>query len=479
MNILLTIELLAVVAISLYLFVSRKGAGSDPFAAIVPFMAFYVLNYIVRGFDLSFGISADYTGVLSKNADLLLPIAELVFIGILCFAAGYLLFRPIMKYKPNSAGRQIVSWSRVRLIHVGLCIIAAVVIVVLVVRANTTPFNYIAELNYYRLNVNNDVAYLKFLVNLPGLTGILLYALACEKGKKRPWILIALPFFFNFLFAHRHFAVYYIFSLLTVHHYLIKRFKLWSIGSIVFVAFVANGLFGAWRDFAYVFPGETITLDGILETYSENKSFADVILYHTYFSGFQGIDAVYRIIDAIDNGADFHFGWRFLIEPIAGAIPYTVWPDKPIPLNTAINNLINGVDIDYYDPTDPAGGIVGTVLGDLYWAGGLIGIILGMFLIGMLFRFCQNIVLKRDAYSVFLYSMYYPILFMFISTIGSGLIRLVYFSVFAWFLYLIVTVRHSRLMDPHHRPTVKTDIDAGRTTPASPSMPIIATRKCT
>lgn len=438
-------ELGIALLVIIYIFVARRGANLDPFSAVVPFMAFYFLNYIARGMDLFVGLSDDYTGMLSENIETLLPIAHKILIGIISFAIGFIVITSNKRAAEFLWEGREISSSRVTQAHAFLLLLGFAACFILVVKAGTNPLNYIADLNYYRLNINNDVAYLKFLINLPGLTGVLLYSLACKNRERASKILLILPFFLNFFFAHRHFAVYYIFSLITVHHYLVRQFTLRAVVSFALIAFVSNGLFGAVRDFAYVFPGQDMTFDKILEAYSNSGSILDVILYHTYFSGFTGFDAVYKVVDAVDYNEGFHFGWRFLVEPIAGAIPYSIWPDKPVPLNTAINNLINAVEIDYYDPSGAAGGIVGTVLGDLYWAGGLVGIIVGMTLIGMLFRLCHNLIIRRNAFSVFIYSIYYPVLFMFISTIASGVIRLVYFSVIVALLYSYIVIKNPRV----------------------------------
>jgi oligosaccharide repeat unit polymerase len=436
------LELSLVVVFSWFFFRSRWGGQSDPFAAIVPFLAFYSLNYSLRSLDLFAGSNPDHTGVLAGNLSNLMPVAHYSLVGVLCFYVGYVFTRKIPKITniPFKGGVSI-SLVRLKILHVILLIISFAAVLVLLLKAGVGPLEYVRNLNYYRLNVNNDVGYLKFLLNLPGLSGILLYAAVCENKKRIPWMLIVLPFMINFFFAHRHFAVYYIFSLMTVRHYLIYRFSLLKVFSFAMTAFLANGIFGAWRDFHYVFPGQELSLKKLLEAYSDNNSFIDVVLYHTYLSGFHGVDSVYKITSAVDDGAGYHYGWRFLVEPIVGAIPYSVWPDKPIPLNTAVNNLINRTPIDFHDPTGPSGGIVGTVLGDLYWAGGIVGIIIGMALIGSIFSICQNLTNKKTAFRIFLYSTYYPVIFMFMSTIGSGIIRLVYFTIFISILYLFVVKR--------------------------------------
>jgi hypothetical protein len=435
------INLTAIVAVGSYLFFSKKGANRDPFSIVVPFTAVYILNYVVRGVDLYFGRSTIFGGDMLDQLEQLQKISILALLGYLAFYIGY-------SFKRKNTQGTFTKWlaaaeislGKLTFYHIVVISVSLTAIVFLLIRAQVSPWEYVIHLNYYRLDVNNDVAYLKFLINISGITGILYYAISCERGQKKSITLLAVPFLLNFLFAHRHFAVFYLFSLLTVHHYLVRKFSLRAVFSLAIVTFMLNGLYGAYRDFVYVYPDLKLTWSALVDTYAGDTGFIGVVLSSTYLSGVHGFDSVSTIINAIDSGADYHYGWRFLVEPIAGAIPYTVWPDKPIPLNTAVNLLMMGAPLDYYDPSGSAGGVVGTVLGDLYWAGGTIGIIGGMLLIGLLYRFVDSLASSHRAFPVFIYSFYYPVFFMFISTIGSGLIRIVYFSIFLYFLYRVVRV---------------------------------------
>ena len=67
-----------------------------------------------------------------------------------------------------------------------------------------------------------------------------------------------------------------------------------------------------------------------------------------------------------------------------------------------------------------------------------------MFMIGYLFAYIQRFAKMRTAFPVFLYSAYYPLLFMLVSTIGSAIIRLVFFTIFVVIIYILVEQRRAK-----------------------------------
>lgn len=163
---------------------------------------------------------------------------------------------------------------------------------------------------------------------------------------------------------------------------------------------------------------------------SEHSSIIDVIITHTYSAGFNGFDVVDKMVSMVDeHQVDFHYGIRFLTEPIVGAIPYSVWPDKPSSLAIAFNNLLRGDAIDVYDPDQPAGGIVLTIIGDLYWAGGILGVCIGMLALGIFINSFYKMTQSKSLVLIFVYASMFPFVFTFAASIAAGFIRMFYFSI--------------------------------------------------
>lgn len=447
-----TLCLINVAVLTCILITHRKFAGMDPFHPFVAFLFYFNMYYVVRGFDLFNGALTILGDNIYAGDERVEFICMLVFLSIVSVGIGYLLGKKITLI-PSEYLNVSISLSKTREAHICFLCISFIAAGFLVWRAGVSPLEYVWNLNYYRLNVNNDVAYIKFLVNICGITGLLLYAVYKYRHQKINMMWLILPFAINIGFSHRHYAVYYVFSLIIIRHYLIKKISFSAVLCIGVVAFILNGAFATWRDYKYIFPDQEFNISESLAYYSEHSSISDVIVAHTYRAGFNGFDTVDKMVSMVDeNQVDFHYGIRFLIEPIVGAIPYSVWPDKPSSLAIAFNNLLRGDAIDVYDPNQPAGGVVLTIIGDLYWAGGILGVCIGMLAFGIFINSFYKMTKSKSLVSIFVYASMFPFVFTFAASIAAGFIRMFYFSI-------VVLIVLSLAKD---NKTVATNNDRGR-----------------
>jgi hypothetical protein len=95
---------------------------------------------------------------------------------------------------------------------------------------------------------------------------------------------------------------------------------------------------------------------------------------------------------------------QLVTGPVVGLIPRALWPGKPI--------LDTGYQISqvYYDlPATVYTSSAVTPVGDLYRHGGWIPVIVGMFLLGCLTRFLDDVLdVSRDPHAVFLFLLLFP-----------------------------------------------------------------------
>lgn len=445
----MSIEILCLMTVSFLtciLIADRKFAGLDPFHPFVAFLFFYNLYYVVRGFDLFNGTVTILGYNIYIGDERVAFICMLVLLGIVSLGVGYLLGDKIT-FIPSEYLKVPISLSKAREAHIYVSFISLIAAGFLVWRAGVSPLEYVSNLNYYRLNVNNDVAYIKFLVNICGLSGLLLYAVSKYQDEKINVIWLLLPFAINIGFSHRHYAVYYLFSLIIIRHYLTKKVPISAVLCIGLAMFILNGAFATWRDYKYIFPDQEFTVGDALDQYSQHSSVLDVLIANTYSASFHGFDAVAKIVSMIDEKEmDFHYGIRFLTEPIVGAIPYSLWPDKPSSLAIAFNSLLRGEPIDEYDPNQPAGGVVATIIGDLYWAGGIIGVCAGMFVLGVFINFFYKMTEMKSAVSIFVYAVIFPFVFTLVATIAAGVIRIFYFSMVVLILVSLVKQGNKKII---------------------------------
>lgn len=106
-------------------------------------------------------------------------------------------------------------------------------------------------------------------------------------------------------------------------------------------------------------------------------------------TNFAGVDKTAQIIDGIPDKLPYQFG-ESLVYWLTSPIPRTWWPDKPaISYGLIIGEKIYGKrDFD-----DPGGGIPPGYVAEMYLNFGYAGIVLGMFLMGLIFK------LFYDAYA--------------------------------------------------------------------------------
>ncbi len=126
-------------------------------------------------------------------------------------------------------------------------------------------------------------------------------------------------------------------------------------------------------------------------------------------------------------GGRFWGGFQYNLAPAAYIIPRALWPDKPVFRDLGQVFFQHAVDVKGQPDVGFAVGIVG----GLYIFGGVAGVLLGMVLIGALFRFIYERLQpwNRDPRCVFIYGIALWMIFHFLrfGTLGYTLI---YFSQF-------------------------------------------------
>ncbi len=112
----------------------------------------------------------------------------------------------------------------------------------------------------------------------------------------------------------------------------------------------------------------------------------------------------------------FRYGGTFL-DGILFVIPRSVWPDKPRSFSFALGQYVHGVDTDI-----PPG-----FIGELYINFHVAGVVLGMYLLGLLLRKAHQLMLSDDSIGITVYSVLIPyiIAFMGRSFIGGGTLVLI------------------------------------------------------
>lgn len=182
------------------------------------------------------------------------------------------------------------------------------------------------------------------------------------------------------------------------YHYFIKRIpsKLILIGSLILM--FSFTLYGIQREIPY---------QRSYGNYLEYLNYVYITrpdITYTVVLRSMGADIVQRTIDHIGTYRDYVLFYPILAEALTIAVPSSLWSDKPLALSVQFSRNVFGID----------GGVSPTIVGEGYWHGGLIGIVVMMIAVGLLHAYFRSLERRSDAdpSSALLMLSIYPALIM-------------------------------------------------------------------
>lgn len=118
-----------------------------------------------------------------------------------------------------------------------------------------------------------------------------------------------------------------------------------------------------------------------------------------------GADIVQQVIDHMQTFGDYILLYPAFIEAATIPIPSSLWAGKPLPLTVQFSSNIFGL----------GGGVSPTILGEGYWHGGVVGVVVMMMIVGGLhavFRSLQREAHVRPASALLMLSIYPSLIMM-------------------------------------------------------------------
>lgn len=416
------------------LFVEAIYKKFDVFEFKNLFIVSYFIFYGVRTIDLYFGSPSFLSFDTEKEFyNQLYQVLVYANLGILFLQIGYYLpfgnlFAAML---PGLKG----EWSpgRVRVI-VRFFLFLGILAIILVIYKGGGFYYYLTNINLIRLSILNDVAYIKFLIDLIAIAFLIQLIQSVKsrnKSKRKIYFIGGIAFLSSMVFGHRYVAMHIIGYAVLVYHYSIQKVSLKKLMVIGLLLLIFNVIFATYREFTNKQIYADIGFSDFFEKFTEGNGVIFLVLLMLRF-GFHGTDSLIIIKRLVEDGSmRFHYGWYWLQDFISSPVPYSVWPDKPRLIATKFNNLVGGVDEDFFNPDAQAGGVVQTILGDLYWAFGFLGIPLGMFFLGILFSVVYKYFVK-DMYNsskIAIYSIIYFYFFGLTSSIATQFVKIFYFLI--------------------------------------------------
>lgn len=175
-------------------------------------------------------------------------------------------------------------------------------------------------------------------------------------------------------------------------------------------------------------------------------------LVYTVFSRSKGTEVVASVINTLHQTGDYELGWRSITEAATILIPRAIWEGKPMASSQRFTTYFfseklafaRGVDLEVW------GGISPTVVGELYWHFGFLGVLLGLFFMGRIANIAYFTLLKNSSNPsvIIIYAIFFTTFAMFAEAIQGYFNSLVLFSPFLLLMFWCLGVQQHRAPRP-------------------------------
>jgi hypothetical protein len=271
---------------------------------------------------------------------------------------------------------------------------AAPVSFALIMRSTGGWATYISTIGHQRITGIVGQGYLVMGVTLLSLPAVFLYAhsLYTRQASLRRLAYIVLVLYAPLALSigYRSYFFYVVVWFALLHHYYVRRVRL-GLGSVAAALLFLSALqvlavlrvilqqgwdTGATVAFLVREPGLWLSVVPrkvqVFEKWYVTSGVLAPVLFRT-----EGIEILMRVIERLPWVGGMRLGWDTLVEWISTPIPRPFWPEKIAPVSyrfarTFLEERFTGTPL--------------TCLGEFYWNFGVLGILGGMFLLGL---FCK------------------------------------------------------------------------------------------
>jgi hypothetical protein len=408
--------------------------GDDPFEPVVILGGIFFLYYPLNAFGivvLNFGPA--FPAFQSNSGRLLAPYTTgliIIIFGIMAFYAGYYSVR-------KQATRRLVP---------------------------TVPSRKPVPMYLLIIWIFSAGVYLSFLLGLAPAGNAFLGVLAGWHHY--------VPAMFLVLYYHREYnfsrgiiisLVLFEFLILTAVEFQLDQVLVQIIFLIVAYNYAGPGL--TYKKLSSI-SGITVILFPvavIFERLQSGFSLSDALFFsessidgyfQAFVSRFIGTEALTLIVDRTPDAVEYQLGDTLLLT-IYSLVPRVIWPEKPSIIMCGLNNI-------YFSGRGPSAGTCSamTVPGELYWNFGTIGVVIGLFWLGLLIGLLYRLFIEQISGSTHLSIaiVLYAIALTHFVKIESGIAQM--FSsmikelILAGVLLIIVTTRSSGIRQESSTGTV-------------------------
>ncbi|MAV65254.1 MAG: hypothetical protein CMG00_08705 [Candidatus Marinimicrobia bacterium] len=384
-SLLLLPTLTILVICALPLMTTRMSNFFSPLAYLfywIYITVFLRMLYII--YDLPNKGYVEWTFLHNNDKTFLIWPLIVIIVGMSFFILGYFL-KPL-NLKNSYSLISIKDWSFSRVYLVGIlcfCLSAVALFRFVSLNIENIIFLTLDNLSSHRgisdnLREYKTSAFLRLAVQLSEISFYILftYLTLSPKKKLNISILCVLCFIiasFFYLFTQSRSGLVFMIINPFILNYLLKD-RVLNFSKVLYTFTIAVLLLYGITSLREGTGLET----GSISTFNIHR-LADPLIAHN--GGFD-VSKTGLIMDYIDKNESKKFGSSFLWIPLS-FIPRSIWPDKPISIDTYFGMKV------YEATTYGSGAVPPGLFSELYWNFGYIGIIIGCFIFGIVFRFIE------------------------------------------------------------------------------------------
>lgn len=353
--------LLSTVGASLFATLARVYWSAEGLLSVRGvFAVFFILTFVAR--PLQILRDGDSQWIHSRDAiEALLPFGlVLVQIGIMSYWLGYSGRWSLARRLPAPTGLQRSSISIVRL--VGVAAIGACALLVLI----GEPGLWISNL-FYRRELLEGRFYLYLLAQTLPFACLAMAGTAFQQGRLAfPIVMVSAAASVLAILGGRAVVVFAIFSGAVLYDRHVRRVPVIVLcGLVVFLGF----FLATFLQFRVSARGER-SVEQV--NWIAEQGLPDAALR----AGFTGVDRFIVLINGVPSEVPFQYGKTYL-RVLAAPVPRQFWPGKPGLSEATVYADLFGAQKGIYP---------GSFIGDMYLNGHVIGVVLGMFVMGLVHR---------------------------------------------------------------------------------------------
>jgi len=188
-------------------------------------------------------------------------------------------------------------------------------------------------------------------------------------------------------------------QILFIYNLKVKEIKIRKILPILVGMILMFTGYGIYRESIYLMEGN-FSFSTMYDFVIDRPEFLFSIFLRS-----KGADIVSVIVQQINVFDDYMFFWPALFEALTIPIPSALWGGKPEALSILFSKLFFGL----------GGGVSPTIIGEMYWHGGVPGVFVGLFIMGFISSQFVNASLKyknNDSVCLLLASLFPSLIMM-------------------------------------------------------------------